>query len=126
MKFNNWGSTMKQLIFLILLTNPAFGATEQACYEVLTSNYTKESQAFSTMADFNEEMPKEEQAEQMVRNVLAELGCDQGILFQEVTCTEVIPNQSRTEVCYLRSELGYFFTIQDMVDTGTVIFNRWD
>ena len=41
-------------------------------------------------------------------------------------CSKVIKKLAETEVCYAKTEYGYFLVSKDMMDNVNIIFNRWD
>jgi hypothetical protein len=47
--------------------------------------------------------------------------------FTRYSCTNIDPDRSYSEVCYLETKSpGYFFVMRDSVDHINVVYNRWD
>jgi len=41
-------------------------------------------------------------------------------------CEKIISNREHTRVCYVETNLGYFFVSQDLLDSYNISFSRWD
>ena len=41
-------------------------------------------------------------------------------------CTKIVGNQDHTRVCYVETNLGYFFLTTDLLDTVNITYSRWD
>ena len=112
-------------LFLFLLAQNSFAS--ERCYKRLTRNFSKDSTAHHVKADFDEGTKTEDYARIMVERALKKLKCSlEDIEIEKIQCNEIVPESSITEVCFVKAKMGYFFVVKDMVDSGNVIFNRWD
>ncbi len=41
-------------------------------------------------------------------------------------CSKVVRNQEHTRVCYVETNLGYFFLTKDLLDNININYSRWD
>jgi len=111
-------------LFGMLSSNLAFGSDE--CYQKLTKDFSVDSSSYHVGADFDSGSEPSVNAQELVRRALVQAGCDPGdAVVNYATCREIVPN-SAAIVCYVESDIGFFYTAKDMVDTANVIFNRWD
>ena len=111
------------LITILLLSTPAFAD----CYTKLTLNHSQDSASFHVYADLGEEGTSEENALVLLKRALDKAGCSRdAVTVKSVTCNRIVPTLLSTEICYIETKVGYFFTALDYVDTANVTFNRWD
>ena len=61
----------------------------------------------------------------VIRKLLNSHQCDDVIT--NFNCTTVVPGQSESEVCYVRTKsTGYFIVSHDYMENLNVVFNRFD
>jgi hypothetical protein len=41
-------------------------------------------------------------------------------------CSKIIRNQEHTRVCYVETNLGYFFLTKDLLENVNITYSRWD
>ena len=100
------------------------------CYSSLLDDFSVDSKSFQIYseeaAELFEERP-EAAAKESIRLLGEKLGCNNKNLDQmEVSCSEVIPGNLMSKVCYAENDIGYFFVSMDMMDNVNIVFNRWD
>lgn len=64
-------------------------------------------------------------ARHALKKLLVKLECD-STKITSFKCQEIVKGQHESEVCYARSEIGYFIINQDYLDNVNIIFNRLD
>jgi len=74
-----------------------------------------QGQAFSTEKD----------AVTIVKSII-KTKCEEEPTIQDAHCKNILGNDDSTKVCYVSTNVGYFFVMKDMLDSVNVIFNRWD
>jgi len=130
---------MKKLFISIMLVVGAFSSTSYAnedCYQKISNDYSSDSRSFQVYdsdlnGDFSEN-PIEYSKEALLHVVTEQVGCEEKeLIFNEKAitleaCKEIVPGNPMSRVCYLESNLGYFFVTMDMLDSVNIIFNRWD
>ena len=100
---------------------------DTSCYERLLDGFASDSRSFHVMADLDFDMPQEEQNKILIERAIRQVGCEMSDLtIESITCRQIVEGSWSSEVCYITSQLGYFFVMKDMVDTANVVFNRWD
>lgn len=61
----------------------------------------------------------------VIKKLLNSNQCDDVIT--NLSCTTVVPGQSESEVCYVRTKnTGYFIVSRDYMENLNVVFNRFD
>jgi hypothetical protein len=91
------------------------------------SNGAADSGSRRVWADFSAHSRAEDNAVILIRRVLTKVGCENMKLeLGPVTCKTIVPQKQHSQVCFVESQIGYFFVAQDFVDSANVIFNRWD
>lgn len=126
------------LLLALTLTSVAH-ASPESCYEALTDGHTQDSRTFSvSLTDLDEmrDYGRDFQAEAIyvIRQLIKELGCaKKDINFGKGSngrskhrCKLMIPGRAHTAVCYIESNLGYFFMTKDFLDKANLTYNRWD
>ncbi len=105
----------------------------RACYETLTKNFTQDSRSeFVYMDDiyyhndgFNPGGLK--WAVLAAERMMQQIGCEVAkISLNGGDDLNRCVTLGYSEVCEVHSDAGYFVVVKDMVDTGHVIFNRYD
>ena len=122
-------------VFLIFISLSASRAlANDNCYERLTAGYSKDSNTFQI---YNEEIAEEHEigtlgfAKATIVEVLKDLKCAKSdidaLKVKSISgCSEVIPGNFYSRVCYVEHLYGYFHVTADMMDTYNVTFSRWD
>lgn len=131
---------MKSLIIAaaILLGSSAF-ADKNSCLEKLTKHFTLDSRALNVDTDTitvnGHDNDLLAQARSIIRSVLELNGCNgqKDINFgwsplgrTENRCQNLVKERSTSSVCYIESDIGYFFLTRDLQTTAHLIFSRWD
>lgn len=124
------GAKMKALLVVLLLVGSFGAAANQDCYQAALNNFSADSVAYRI---YDEDISSafEDNAEKAsvraVRKLEGNLGCaDKSFEVAEVSCKEVMPGNALSKVCYVESQLGYFFISIDMMEGVNLVFNRWD
>lgn len=132
---------MKTTFFYVLLSLfVSFSALagESECLSKLTQNHQDDSRSFELLLDEYEIRDYGNdylaQAIAVIRLVINDLGCARkDINFgkgpfgrSRSRCSQVVRSVDTSRVCYVESNLGYWFVSYDLVDQATVTFNRWD
>lgn len=63
---------------------------------------------------------------QLVADILSKRCPNEKIEINVSKCKNIMQHDPFTRVCYVSTEIGYFFIMRDMLDGVNVIFNRWD
>ncbi len=114
-------------------------ASKEKCLAKLTYDYAIDSRAFKVDTDEidinSHDNDSVNQSIEIIRAVLYLHGCDgdNDINFgkgahgkAKHVCTALVGGRSASEVCYIESDLGYFFVTRDLQTSAHIIFNRWD
>lgn len=131
---------MKSLIITaLLMSGSAAFADKHACIEKLTKNFTQDSRTLSVDTDTitvnGHENDHLAQARSIIRSVLSINGCngDADINFgwspqgrTKNNCQALVKDRSHSTVCYIESDIGFFFITRDLQTTANIIYNRWD
>jgi hypothetical protein len=131
---------MKLLIATLLSTiliSSTFASAENECYLILTNNYEYDSIHFYREAkesdrDYGRDFLGSSYF--IIRDVLKDIGCKrQSINFgkgpngkSRSKCNKVAPGINSSRVCYIESNLGYFYVTWNQLDNSNIVFNRWD
>jgi hypothetical protein len=126
------------LLLALTLTSVA-QASPESCFDALTNGHTEDSRTFSVrLTDLDEmrDYGRDFQAEAIyvIRELVKELGCSRKDLNfgrgvhgrAKHLCKNLIPGRSHTAVCYIETNLGYFFMTKDFLEKANVTYNRWD
>ena len=126
-------------LFLALALTSVAHASPESCYEAFTEGNTQDSRSFSVNLndlDGMREYGRDYQAEAIyvIRELAKELGCARKDLNfgkgvngrSKHRCRSLIPGRAHTAVCYIETNLGYFFLTKDFLDKANVTYNRWD
>lgn len=125
------------LLIAFSLTSVA-QASPDSCYDAFTEGHTQDSRTFSvslgdlSMRDYGRDYQAE--AIFVIRELAKELGCSRKDLNfgqgahgrSKHRCGTILPGRAHTAVCYIETNLGYFFLTKDFLDKANVIYNRWD
>ena len=134
---------IKQISFLIILTiisiNTNLLASEKECADLLTDGNRISSNTFTVEPGADDEdfsWGPDFQADSIyaIRVVLGYLGCAKAdINFgkgpygrSEQNCQRLSSGKPYSTVCYIESNLGFFFVHQDFQGHMQVNYNRWD
>lgn len=124
------------LLALTFVTNVE--ASPERCYEKLTDGFTQDSRSFSVnLDDLNmRDYGRDYQAEAIfiIRALVKELGCSKKDLNfgkgidgrSKHSCRQLVPGRNHTTVCYIETQLGYFFVSKDFLENANVTYARWD
>ena len=132
-------SILKSLLALglLILLSQAINASPKDCIDNLMIDSNVDSYNFNihnddVLRDFGKDYLAE--AIYTIRILLDKNGCSQNdVNFgrgphgrSHSKCTEVIPSNEHTRVCYVETNLGFFFVTRDLLDTYNISYSRWD
>jgi predicted DNA binding protein len=130
---------MKKIIVVIMLSLVAFSIVETAhadCFQKLTNDYRNDSRSFQIQdSDVEAEFdinPISFSKSAVLFIIKEQVDCSaNAINFSDKSnsdkaCREISPGKSSSKICYLETNLGYFFISLDMLGTANITFNRWD
>lgn len=66
------------------------------------------------------------QAKEMILKAIKRLCKKDEIQFDVLACNQIVPDNASSVVCYAETNIGYFFVHNDMINTTTVTWNRYD
>lgn len=124
--------------FLLLAVSEFSSASETRCIDRLTDAYSTDSMSHTiNLNDINiRDYGNDHLAFsiKIVRELLNEVGCSgNDINFGRSSrgrshsrCHQVLRGVPSSRVCYVESNLGYFFLTRDMLTNVNITFNRWD
>ena len=129
---------MKLLVLLSLLITTSLMSSEKECYRELTNNFRDNSVNYSLGSadviyrDFGNDYLAD--AIYHVRALLDKKGCarndinfGRGSWGSSISkCYQMIRGKGNSRVCYVESNLGYFFITKDFLETVNITYNRWD
>lgn len=125
------------LLIALSLTSVAQASTD-SCLEAFTADNTEDSRSFSVnLTDINmRDYGRDYQAESIfiIRELAKELGCNRkDINFGQgphgrshQRCETLLRGRAHTAVCYIETNIGYFFLTKDFLDKANITYNRWD
>lgn len=122
---------------LLVLLSQGIQASARDCISNLTNNSLQDTFNYSVHADdVDRDFGKDYLAEAIytVRILTEREGCSRAdINFGQgphgrshSRCSKIIRNQEHTRVCYVETNLGYFFLIKDLLDNINITYSRWD
>lgn len=121
---------MKRVLFFLAGSLMAASGSAKDCYESLTAELSKDSQAFqlSEVEVGNSDSVGLEYATAAVSSLAKKLKCDRPIVVDRTqsACREIVPGVLSSEACYIKTDLGYFITNVDYLANINLVFNRWD
>ncbi len=122
------------LLFLTLSFNTH--ASPQKCLAKLTVNFSQDSHSFTLYADeVQPNFGKDYLAEAIyaIRMVANKIGCSrrdinfgEGPLGRSQSHCSRLNGEGHSRLCYVETNLGYFFVSRDMLKNYIITFNRWD
>ncbi|MCR9204453.1 MAG: hypothetical protein NXH75_07750 [Halobacteriovoraceae bacterium] len=132
-------TVLKSLIALglLILLSQGTQAGSKDCITNLMAGETRDTYAFYMhVDDVDREFGNDHLASAIytLRILLDREGCSRGdVNFgkgphgrSHSRCTKVIRNQEHTRVCYVETNLGYFFLTTDLLDNINILYSRWD
>ena len=113
-------------------------ASEDHCRDLLTAKFTRDSRYVSYQADdlnvpdFGRDYVA--YSVKTIRLYIDRLGCNQrDINFGQGAqgaahsrCESIVRDRENSRMCYVESNLGYWFIHKDFVDDIHIMFHRWD
>lgn len=132
---------MNKVVFLISLYLFSFGntfASESKCYDTLTQGENFDSRTFTMNVDVIDvrDFGRDHLAQAIayVRVLLDDLGCSkadvnfgEGALGRSSNrCVQISNNREYSRICFVETNLGYFFVSRDFLTGINVVYNRWD
>jgi hypothetical protein len=132
-------SILKSLLALglLILLSLTINASPKDCIDELMMDASADSYNFSLHSDFvDRDFGNDYLAEAIytIRVLLDQNGCSQNdVNFgsgphgrSHSRCSKLISNLDHTRVCYVETNLGYFFVTRDLLDTFNISYSRWD
>ena len=132
-------SILKSLLALglLVLLSQAVNASPKECIDNLMIDSHGDSYNFNMHSDeVDREFENDFLAEAIytIRVLLDKNGCSQNdVNFgkgphgkSHSRCSKLISNQEHTRVCYVETNLGYFFVTRDLMDSFNISYSRWD
>jgi hypothetical protein len=105
----------------------ATNALADDCYDKLMSSGT-DSNHFKYLIDdvgINYSM-NEENAVKVLHHLRTKLGCkNEDMAYTKVSCKS-FSQTHEFNVCHVETSVGFFYVMNDYVDSVNIIFNRWD
>ena len=65
-------------------------------------------------------------AKEAVSNLLHKYCPKKKVSIDDMSCREIQKGNPDSRVCYVETEVGYFFVTRDMMENVSVVFNRYD
>jgi hypothetical protein len=132
-------NVVKSLIALaaLILLSQTVQAAKKDCIDRLMSDANFDSATYSIHSDdLDRDFGKDHLASAIytIRLLIDQKGCSRSdINFgkgplgrSRSRCTKLVGNQDHTRVCYVETNLGYFFLTTDLLDTVNITYSRWD
>lgn len=124
------------LAFLVFLSQ-GLQAAPKDCITTLMGNDTRDTFNFTLHSDdVDRDFGPDFLAEAIftIRTLLDREGCSptdvnfgQGPHGRSHSrCSKVVRNQEHTRVCYVETNLGYFFLTKDLLENINISYSRWD
>lgn len=130
---------VKSIIALaaLILLSQGVQASPKDCASRLFSGSNLDSVNYSINSDeINRDFGRDHLASAIytIRILIEDKGCSQSdINFgkgplgrSRSRCTKLVGNQDHTRVCYVETNLGYFFLTTDFLETVNITYSRWD
>ena len=122
---------MKNFVVAIFVVIFSASSNANDCYERLTANYSRDSQAFQLSeegVDYSIERQTAQFAQSAVIALQEKLGCqfEKSAAEYKSDCKEIVPGVSMSRVCYVSTDVGYFLVSVDMLENINIVFNRFD
>ncbi|MAF78089.1 MAG: hypothetical protein CME63_14210 [Halobacteriovoraceae bacterium] len=122
---------------LLILLSQAINASPKDCIDNLMINSNVDSYNFSIHGDdVDRDFGRDYLAEAIytIRILLDRNGCSQNdVNFGQgphgrshSRCSKLVGNQDHSRVCYVETNLGYFFVTRDLLDNFNISYARWD
>lgn len=122
---------------LLILLSQTINASPKECIDNLMLNANQDSYQFVVQSDdVDRDFGRDYLAEAIytIRILIDGHGCSQNdINFGQgphgrshSKCSNIVPEQDHTRICYVETNLGYFLVSRDLLDTFNVIYSRWD
>jgi len=124
--------------FLLLAMSQWANASESRCINRLTNDYSQDSVTHTMeLNDYELRNYGNDHLAfsiKMIRNLIADVGCSGNVINfgrssrgrSHNRCEQVLRGVPSSRVCYVETNLGYFFVTRDMLTKIHVTFNRWD
>lgn len=125
------------LAFLVFLSQGVQASDKSDCIDILLDGDTQDTYNYSMHSDdVDRDFGKDYLAEAIytIRLLIDRQGCSKGdINFgngphgkSHSRCTKVVGHQENSRVCYVETNLGYFFLTKDFLDNINITYSRWD
>ncbi len=132
-------NVVKSLIALglLVLLSQGIQASARDCIANLTNNSLQDTFSYSLHADdVDRDFGRDYLAEAIytIRILIDREGCKRDAINfgqgphgrSHSRCSKIIRNQEHTRVCYIETNLGYFFLTKDLLDNINITYSRWD
>lgn len=122
---------------LLILLTQAVNAGQKDCIQKLMGSQVQDSINFAIHSDdVDRDFGRDFLAEAIytIRILIDREGCSQNdVNFGQgphgrshSRCSKIVRNQDHTRVCYVETNLGYFFLTKDLLDLVNITYSRWD
>ncbi len=120
---------MKKLILKLILSLMCVGLVKVAypsssCYRALLSGNSDSGVHQIHVSHISESNLLSSMSKLGIHLLLKECGCNP--VLNKINCGEAILGNKLTQICYMKSNWGYFLVSKDYLDNLNIIFNRWD
>lgn len=127
------------LTFLIFITQNTSAEPKDCMNKLMSTHHSPNNDTYIHnlhLDDIDRNFGKDYLADAIykVRLILKKVGCSkEDINFgkgpygkSQSRCTNILRDQEHTRVCYVESNLGYFFLTTDLLDNINILYSRWD
>ena len=125
------------MTLIMLFTAISALGSAQTCIDRITKNNMVDSTSITLVAeDYVFENDHVGDAYNLARLFISRKGCGRKDLrftagpdsnrSGKAICRNIANGKPHSQVCYVESNIGYFFVSRDMISGATVIYNRWD
>ncbi len=124
--------------FLLFAVSEFSSADETQCINRLTNDYTADSVAYTmSVDDYNVRDYGNDHLAlsiKMIRILIDKSGCSPSAINfgrsargrSHNRCDQILRGVPSSRVCYVETNLGYFFVTTNMLTDMHITFNRWD
>lgn len=129
-------TTVFTFIFSILISQTIFASAE-TCINKVTQDNRYDSRSLTFNADeYVFENDHVGDSYNLIRLFIERKGCGRkdirftagpgSVRSGKAVCNNVAKGYHHSRVCYVESNIGFFFVMRDMMNGATVVYNRWD
>ena len=127
----------KFMVILALLTSQVIFANPETCIKRITQDNRYDSRSLTFNADeYVFENDHVGDSYNLIRLFIQRKGCSRkdvrftagpgSLNSGKAVCNNIARSYPHSRVCYIESNIGFFFVMRDMMNGATVVYNRWD